>query len=150
MQQLVGLACVHCSRTIGSIIDGCFCPTCGCPMHTKCMRPAHSYSPDVCSECGTKEDVIKRVSAQRTKDDKQAQLPISAVGIHGAYESFQLLRFILAGLVCGFGGLGLLVWEFSEPEPSLWAIGRSILLAILGFGLVATLTWVGTRSHDNH
>jgi|ERR1043166_4022619 hypothetical protein len=64
----------------------------------------------------------------------------------GLYASYQLVRFGIGGVVCGFGGIGLLLWELSEGTPSFWAILRSLLISAFGFGLVGALIWVSTRS----
>src|SRR4051812_30013064 len=51
MEQLVGLPCAHCGKSVDSILEGRFCEGCGNPRHTKCRKPP-SDLPDLCNVCG--------------------------------------------------------------------------------------------------
>lgn len=143
MRQLVGLKCVICSKTVGSIVDGRFCTSCGCPVHLKCVRIAPLNAPvGTCMDCGATADAVDREQALDIKDMKERAQVRPEIDLYGTY---QLVRFSIAGLGCGFGGLALLTWELSVPDPSFWGIVRSVLLSIFGFGLVGWLYWSGTR-----
>ena len=64
----------------------------------------------------------------------------------GLYASYQLVRFGIGGVVCGFAGIGLLLWELSDGDPSFWGIVRSLLISAFGFGLAGVLVWLSTKS----
>ena len=61
------------------------------------------------------------------------------------FAVYQGLRLGIAGLCCGIAGIGLLMWELSEANPSFWGIARSGLIAIVGFGLLGMIVYLGTR-----
>jgi hypothetical protein len=64
MRQLVGLSCVLCGERIGSIIDGRFCESCGCPIHNKCVRPTGDADRDSrCATCGANREHATREQA---------------------------------------------------------------------------------------
>jgi hypothetical protein len=51
--QIVGLKCWSCNKTISSITEGRFCPSCCNPMHLTCRRPESTAAPEGrCTECG--------------------------------------------------------------------------------------------------
>jgi hypothetical protein len=129
-----------CGKPVRSIIEGRFCAECGCPVHMKCMRPVE---PSVagCLVCGAKPEQALR-ELQLDQEDARTVIIPQPMGFFAAY---QLVRFMIGGVVCGFAGIGLLFWEFSEPEPSIWAIARAVLLCVLGFGLVGALVWFSAR-----
>jgi predicted RNA-binding Zn-ribbon protein involved in translation (DUF1610 family) len=55
-RQLVGLKCALCHKTVASVVDGAFCPSCGNPVHVKCRRPARDAAPaGQCADCGGEE-----------------------------------------------------------------------------------------------
>jgi hypothetical protein len=57
MRQLVGLSCVLCRERIGRDLDGRFCESCGCPVHTHCVRPAEGTGGEPrCATCGAATD----------------------------------------------------------------------------------------------
>lgn len=99
------------------------CPNCGT------VNPGESRLCD----CGY--DIVERRSLGR------AQPPASL----GVYQTYQLIRFGLGGLACGFLGIGLVIWELSERSPSIWAIIRSLLISAFGFGMLGVLVWISFR-----
>src|SRR4051794_25601281 len=41
--QLVGLKCVFCDKTIGSVVEGQYCSACGAPHHNACAKKPVSH-----------------------------------------------------------------------------------------------------------
>ncbi len=79
MRQLVGLLCVRCGERIGSIIDGKFCPSCGCPMHNRCLQPSGSdqANSSECPTCGAARRDVRRDQDSRSQEilrDKRESL----------------------------------------------------------------------------
>ena len=52
LPQLIGLKCVTCQKSIGSVIEGTFCTTCGNPVHQKCVGAAQQAPAERCPQCG--------------------------------------------------------------------------------------------------
>jgi len=100
------------------------CPSCGT------VNPGESR---IC-DCGY--DLVQRQMPQTRNDSRPST---------GVFATYQLFRFILGGLACGFLGIGLLFWELSERNPSFWAIVRSVLISVFGFGLIGVLVWLANR-----
>lgn len=74
MRQLVGLSCVLCGKSIGSIVDGRFCQSCGCPIHAKCARSLPGGDPaQGCAACGAKADVVQREKTLHREEERQHQ-----------------------------------------------------------------------------
>src|ERR1700722_16352197 len=72
MRQLAGLPCVHCEKPISSVIDGRFCPNCGCRAPTKCVRPANGADlSSACSACGAKAEQMQREQAIHDEDERE-------------------------------------------------------------------------------
>jgi hypothetical protein len=74
MRQIVGSSCVLCRERIGSILDGQFCASCGCPVHTKCVQPAAPIDGATrCAACGTaKEHAPQEQERHRRYEDRRA------------------------------------------------------------------------------
>jgi len=94
--QLVGLACVRCRNSIGSVIDGQFCAGCGCPVHNECAAPRATVDGE-CRLCGAGVDAI------RSHSDRSAAAAAGTASDLWPYH----LTWALANLV---GGLALLAW----------------------------------------
>ena len=61
MRQLVGEACVICTKQIGSILEGVFCAMCGSPVHNRCVASTvDSKNRQSCATCGASAEVVKR------------------------------------------------------------------------------------------
>jgi hypothetical protein len=134
MRQLVGLPCAICEKAVGSIVDAHFCTACGCPVHNKCVQSNRGTIGSGCSLCGAKPEYVQRELAA-TKD-VPGQIASKGPGL---FATYQIVRYIIGGVACGFFGIGMLVWEVSEASPSFWAIVRSIFISIFGFILAGIL-----------
>jgi hypothetical protein len=144
MRQLVGLACARCSKTIGSIVDSRFCAECGCPVHNRCMRPV-AEDASACPVCGAPREISSREQALHAQDLKEGPAPTSGLSFSGAYGAYQYIRLLIGGFVCGCLGIGLIVWELSERQLSVWGIVRGGLISVFGFGLAGVLGWLYVR-----
>lgn len=72
MRQLAGLACVFCEKPIGSMMDGRFCTSCGCPVHTHCTRPAENAERfPGCSVCGATVEHVQREQGLHADDERE-------------------------------------------------------------------------------
>lgn len=61
MRQLVDLSCALCGGRIGSVIDGRFCESCGCPVHMKCDSPAPATEQGPsCPACSARSALAER------------------------------------------------------------------------------------------
>jgi len=113
MRQLVGLACTRCNKTIPSIIDGQFCPDCGCPVHNRCAQPDGEHA-DGCSMCGSTVAAAQENQQEEKKEAVQVELDLRVnqgyryIGIGAAC----LMGGVLSFLVCGFFGIGLAIVGF--------------------------------------
>lgn len=54
LPQLVGKICAICNRSIGSILEGVFCESCGNPVHVGCRQVDTMGQRDgKCAQCGS-------------------------------------------------------------------------------------------------
>jgi hypothetical protein len=82
MRQLVGSSCAHCTKRIDSNTDGRFCDSCGCPVHTKCVRPVPpTDTTPRCAACGAEAEHAENKDKQKdTKSQTQAVFIAGIVG----------------------------------------------------------------------
>jgi len=72
MRQLVGLRCVLCEKSVGNILEGRFCESCGCPIHTKCVRSGTVASLGAgCNACGATPEDVGREKALHQQDERE-------------------------------------------------------------------------------
>ena len=99
MMQLIGLDCVLCSERISSVLDGKFCSTCGCPVHSRCAKADASRS-GVCAACGADEASI---AAHRQRSQEEAAARVHQLrGYHLAWGFLYLgggILLLAAGIV---------------------------------------------------
>lgn len=62
----------------------------------------------------------------------------------GVIGSIQLARLAVGGAIAALVGVGLMINELTEPEPSLWII----LLAIAGAAAGGYLLWLAIASSN--
>jgi hypothetical protein len=125
MRQLVGESCVLCRQRIGSIVEGQFCPSCGCPVHRKCMRPGPE--PDAgpaCDSCGAGPEDIRReehLHAQETR---------------GQAELVKQQRWGKVIAVCAllslYGAVRLVIYLVNTPAPEFAGVVNAAVPLILG------------------
>jgi hypothetical protein len=82
MRQLVGLTCVLCRKSIGSIVDGRFCDSCRCPVHVRCTDAVRdSGQAKSCSACGATHEDIAQEKAHHREDEQQRKIARDGAGL---------------------------------------------------------------------
>ena len=87
-------------------------------------------------ECGY-DFLTKQVDRHRAPKHSPSQ---------GWYSEVQNIRLAITGILIGLLGMGLLASELSGSHPSFWAIIRSTLIIVFGFGLLGVIIWLRSRS----
>jgi hypothetical protein len=138
MSQLARSTCRHCEKTIGSILDGQFCPACGAAYHHRCKNPGlQDGTTRTCSACGCP------LPRQTTSAPAPQSLP--PLPTFGQTVRFvRTIRIALAG--CGVTLLGcllLFVPDLRHDSTSLSATEMLYGLVLLGIGVVllAAAVW---------
>ena len=67
----------------------------------------------------------------RQVDPHRAPKPDSSSSTGGLYAS----------AICGLVGMGLLLWELCQTNPSLGGIIQGLVISAIGFGLVGVFLW---------
>jgi hypothetical protein len=103
-----------------------------------------------CPKCGLLNPLESQVcdcgydKVARDMDHERAPKPSTQQ--YGFLATYWTLRLGCAGFACGALGILLLLWELSEKQVDALGIIRSLLIAMLGFGLVGVLIWFRVRS----
>jgi hypothetical protein len=114
MTQLIGLPCVICSEPISTVIEGNFCPTCGCPVHTRCAKP-RLKGPESCDACGAAPEQIAAHRKRAQGDEASFRLAFRRHRLTwGTLE-------VLGGPVCMVFG-AVLFFSFSPLHAWLGAL----------------------------
>jgi hypothetical protein len=72
MRQLVGSSCALCNKQIASNTDGRFCDSCGCPVHTRCVRPVPpTDTTPRCAGCGAAVEYEENKDRQNDTDSQK-------------------------------------------------------------------------------
>ena len=123
MEQVVGQKCIHCQKTIESIVEGWFCRACGQPVHRECTRPDLPITPDCCESCGAaidSEEAVRQRLEQLNQIESQRESQNAFRSQHfytdfkqrseGRWELISGLLLVVAGTAaaCLIGPLGLL------------------------------------------
>ncbi len=105
MGQLVGRACVLCSRRIPWELDAGFCPACGSPVHTACRQQALATPQEgSCPQCGTPPEVLEGLVRERHERQEVAR---DRAGMNSIMLGFAwLVGGLLATVVCSGLTLG--------------------------------------------
>ena len=122
MMQLVGLDCVLCSETISSVLDGKFCSTCGCPVHSRCTKPSANRS-GACAACGAD---AASIASHRERSQEEA-----------ATEVRQLRAYHWTwGLMYLGGGVVLLAAGIMTVVGSVKAVSEGRGVIVLWYGAI--------------
>ena len=93
LQQLVGLKCINCQRTVDSIVEGRFCVGCQSPVHKDCIVPPdEANASGRCRVCGANlSEAAELAKIERlTRPEPPAGLP--AITINGIGVSYCFAR----------------------------------------------------------
>jgi hypothetical protein len=134
MSQLVGSTCVLCGKTIPSICDGGFCPSCGCPVHARCATGDPGRS-DGCRTCGAPIQIVREREQQQLAEAAQHERDIVRMIAY---------RKILYGFLFLFGGtiFSLITLALSAASGFTFfiiatgVIGGGIIQILAGFALL--------------
>src|SRR5262245_17801801 len=111
---------------------------------TFCEQRFLSTAVDTCPLCGRTGGLVdpsSPVASRQISDSIQKRT--REIGWFGTY---QFVRLVIGGLVCGLLGFALLLWEVAEREVSFWGVVRALSISALGFGLVGIIVWINARS----
>jgi hypothetical protein len=125
MRQLVGLNCTRCEKTIPSIIEGQFCPDCGCPVHNRCAQPDTARL-DGCPVCGSSVAAAKSNQQQEKTEAMTVEMDLRVNrGIrHISIGVACVVASVLAALFLGILGLGLFLVGLAEIFHGLIVVMR--------------------------
>lgn len=115
LPQLIGMKCVACQKSIGSVLDGAFCEACGNPAHRKCLatRAAGPADPPSgqCPACGgnAESGIAREVRRERGAQAQQESRAVAAQERGGpvAYPVSKICP------QCGSG-------DFTRVRPERW------------------------------
>jgi hypothetical protein len=95
--QIVGSLCAVCQTRIGSVMDGGFCPECGCPVCVSCFeRQRGVAAQQTCHACGAPPSAIETVHDEWAQEIAQENLELRA---------YAATRCIMLGAACLLGGV---------------------------------------------
>jgi hypothetical protein len=144
MAQLVGSRCMFCQKTIGSIVEGEFCPTCSHSYHHKCRNAATIPSDATkCKRCGS--DIAASLVA-RERQELKAAAAVQRAPARRINTAIFCLEAIALPLI------GVAAWVFfAEPgrgltrDVELYVSGSLLVVVILieavAFGLYKGHSW---------
>ena len=130
MAQLVGQLCVLCHERIGSILDGQFCLSCGCPIHEACAI-ARQRLEGTCAACSAP---VVRTAPRHEVAEQRATA-------QSGPDSNIVLRYVLGVLL--FGGFVVFVTP-TELAVVLSLEGRpGDPGGLMGFGITCVVLLLG-------
>jgi hypothetical protein len=135
MTQLVNSACVLCGRRIESVVEGEFCPGCGCPVHTGCVGVKES-DPGGCATCGAGETVVTRSQRDRRQEDAAVKSEIVRGKGIGLIAKGLALMGIGAGVSLFTTMFGLASGRLEVPAGVLVIVGGALVIV---FGVVKVM-----------
>ncbi len=125
MRQLVGLSCVLCGREIGSIVEGRFCPACGCPVHKNCAgRAADDRTAEGCPTCGAKPADVRREEKHERQEVRQ--------NAQGVKRRRVLWALVTSALLIVYGLVQLGIYLTRTPAPEFAGVVDSSLTLMVG------------------
>jgi hypothetical protein len=143
MRQLVGLLCVLCGKPVGSIVEGRFCPGCGCPVHDQCILPAEGRAPEYagCRHCGAQSDAVEREQDLHRQEARNRVV---------AAKQRRGLRLIgLCALVSLYGGVRLVGYLITTKERDFGGVGDASAPLLLGIvAMVSIFIWMARNTEQ--
>ena len=144
MTQLTGLTCALCNERIASVLDGEFCSTCGCPIHSRCAMPGTTRS-GACTACGAD---AAAAAAHQQRSEEEAAAQARGLRSHHVTWGTLLLGLGIPLLAIGVASVVMSISALSEERGFILWYGAILVgagLTLRGLAHFRAL-WAATRA----